>query len=142
MASGRIAACDRKVSLARPRPSVITAITWEIRASTAWADAAPSCCRVREEPYVEARIMAGTRRRCCVRHILAEHDSALIVQGTFICANAILIEAILSFLGIRYSARDADRGQQHGRGARALSHSSHNIFFPHLPCADLLAVTC
>src|SRR4029453_4666505 len=56
---------------------------------------------VREEPYVEAAVMAGTPTPLLlIRHVLPNTIPALIVQGTFLCANAILIEAVLSFLGI------------------------------------------
>src|SRR5205085_11101996 len=56
---------------------------------------------VREEPYVEAAICAGTPTHLLLlRHVLPNTIPALIVQGTFVCANAILLDAILSFLGI------------------------------------------
>ncbi|MGF1529444.1 MAG: ABC transporter permease [Candidatus Competibacterales bacterium] len=55
---------------------------------------------VREEPFVEAAIAAGTRTpRILLRHILPNTVPALIVQATYICASAMLTEAILSFLG-------------------------------------------
>ena len=54
----------------------------------------------REQPYVEAAIASGTRvRRILWRHILPSTFPPLIVQATYICASAILIEAGLSFLG-------------------------------------------
>ncbi|MEX2520563.1 MAG: ABC transporter permease [Paracoccaceae bacterium] len=54
----------------------------------------------REEPYVEAAIAAGSSTfRILVRHLLPNTIAPLIVQGTYICASAILVEAILSFLG-------------------------------------------
>lgn len=54
----------------------------------------------REEPYVEAAIAAGSSTwRILIRHLLPNTVAPLIVQGTYICASAILIEAILSFLG-------------------------------------------
>lgn len=54
----------------------------------------------REEPYVEAAIAAGSSTwRILGRHLLPNTIAPLIVQGTYICASAILIEAILSFLG-------------------------------------------
>ncbi|QIE55124.1 ABC transporter permease [Pikeienuella piscinae] len=54
----------------------------------------------REEPYVEAAIAAGSSTwRILVRHLLPNTIAPLIVQGTYICAAAILVEAILSFLG-------------------------------------------
>lgn len=55
---------------------------------------------VRNEPYVEAAITLGTAPfRVLVRHMLPNTVAPLIVQGTYIFAAAVLIEAILSFLG-------------------------------------------
>jgi peptide/nickel transport system permease protein len=55
---------------------------------------------VREEPYVEAAIAVGTRLpQILLRHILPNSIPPLIVQATYICASAMLTEAILSFLG-------------------------------------------
>jgi len=55
---------------------------------------------LREQPFVEAARAAGTRSgRILVRHILPNTLTPLIVQATYICASAIIIEAILSFLG-------------------------------------------
>jgi peptide/nickel transport system permease protein len=54
----------------------------------------------KEEPYVEAAIAAGSSTwRILIRHLLPNTVAPLIVQGTYICASAILVEAILSFLG-------------------------------------------
>ncbi len=55
---------------------------------------------VRTEPYVEAAISLGTGTpTLLVRHMLPNTIAPLIVQGTYIFAAAILIEATLSFLG-------------------------------------------
>ena len=55
---------------------------------------------VREQPYVEAAVAGGTPTpKIMVRHILPNTVAPLIVQATYICASAILIEAGLSFLG-------------------------------------------
>jgi peptide/nickel transport system permease protein len=55
---------------------------------------------VREEPYVEAAISVGTRLPLIlIRHVLPNSIPPLIVQATYICASAMLTEAILSFLG-------------------------------------------
>lgn len=54
----------------------------------------------REEPYVEAAIAAGTPTWIIMRrHLVPNTIAPLIIQGTYICASAILTEAILSFLG-------------------------------------------
>jgi peptide/nickel transport system permease protein len=55
---------------------------------------------VRDEPYVEAAISVGTPLpKVLIRHILPNCIPPLIVQATYICASAMLTEAILSFLG-------------------------------------------
>jgi len=55
---------------------------------------------IRTQPYVESAIAGGTRNtRLLVRHILPNALAPLIVQATYVCASAMLIEAGLSFLG-------------------------------------------
>jgi peptide/nickel transport system permease protein len=55
---------------------------------------------VREEPYVEAAIAAGTRLPfILIRHILPNTIAPMIVQATYICGAAMLTESILGFLG-------------------------------------------
>ncbi|MEQ8393597.1 ABC transporter permease [Thalassobaculum sp.] len=55
---------------------------------------------VREQAYVEAAVIAGTRPlKIVVKHILPNTIAPLTVQATYICAAAILIESLLSFLG-------------------------------------------
>jgi peptide/nickel transport system permease protein len=54
----------------------------------------------REEPYVEAARTLGTStRRILWRHLMPNTIAPLIVQGSYVCASAILTESILSFLG-------------------------------------------
>jgi peptide/nickel transport system permease protein len=55
---------------------------------------------LREQPYVEAAIASGTRLPLILlRHILPNTVAPLLVQGTYICASAMILEAILSFVG-------------------------------------------
>ena len=55
---------------------------------------------IREQPYVESAIAGGTRNTMLLtRHILPNTLAPLIVQATYACASAMLIEAGLSFLG-------------------------------------------
>ena len=55
---------------------------------------------LREEPYVEAAVAAGTTLpRILVRHILPNTMAPLLVQATYVCASAMITEAILSFIG-------------------------------------------
>ena len=86
---------------------------------------------VRTEPYVEAAICAGTKTPALlVRHILPNTIPALIVQGTFICASAILIEAILSFLGIGVPPEVPTWGNIMAEGRQVFSLFPHNIIYP------------
>ncbi len=56
---------------------------------------------IREQIYIEAAIASGTRPlRMFVRHVLPNAMAPVIVQATFVCALAIILEATLSFLGI------------------------------------------
>ncbi|MBK9244096.1 MAG: ABC transporter permease [Burkholderiales bacterium] len=55
---------------------------------------------LREQPYVEAAIASGTRLPAILlRHILPNTVAPLLVQATYICASAMITEAILSFVG-------------------------------------------
>jgi peptide/nickel transport system permease protein len=55
---------------------------------------------VREQPYVEAAVVAGSGFVTILgRHILPNTLAPVVVQATYIGAAAILIESLLSFLG-------------------------------------------
>lgn len=55
---------------------------------------------LREQPYVEAAIASGTGLPAILlRHILPNTLAPLLVQATYICASAMITEAILSFIG-------------------------------------------
>jgi peptide/nickel transport system permease protein len=55
---------------------------------------------LREQAYVEASLATGARLpRILWRHIMPNTLAPLIVQGTYICASAVIFEAYLSFLG-------------------------------------------
>jgi peptide/nickel transport system permease protein len=55
---------------------------------------------LREQPYVEAAIAAGTSHaRIVLRHLLPGVVAPLIVQATFVWATAMILEAALSFIG-------------------------------------------
>ena len=56
---------------------------------------------IREQPYIEAARAVGTKVPYILwRHVLPNAVPPLIVQSTYICASAVLIEAALSFLGV------------------------------------------
>jgi peptide/nickel transport system permease protein len=55
---------------------------------------------LREQPFVEAAVASGTRLPAILlRHILPNTTAPLLVQATYICASAMITEAILSFIG-------------------------------------------
>jgi peptide/nickel transport system permease protein len=86
---------------------------------------------VREEPYVEAAITVGTPTLpLLIRHILPNTLAPLIVQGTFICASAILVEAILSFLGIGIPPQIPTWGNIMAEGRQVFRLFPHNILYP------------
>jgi peptide/nickel transport system permease protein len=97
---------------------------------------------VREEPYVEAAITVGTPPvKLIWRHILPNTIAPMIVQGTFICASAILVEAILSFLGIGIPPETPTWGNVMAEGRQVFRLYQHNILYPGIMLAlTVLAV--
>ncbi len=92
---------------------------------------------IREEPYVEAAIAVGTRTpQLLVRHVLPNTVAPLIVQATYIAASAILIEAILSFLGVGIPPETPTWGNIMAEGRSLFRVFPHIILLPgHLPRA-------
>ena len=97
---------------------------------------------VREEPYVEAAVTLGTpTAKLLWRHVLPNTIAPLIVQGTFTCASAILVEAILSFLGIGVPPEVPTWGNIMAEGRQVFSLYPHNIIYPGIMlAATILAV--
>lgn len=86
---------------------------------------------IREEPYVESAITVGTPTPLLlIRHVLPNTMAPLIVQGTFICASAILVEAILSFLGIGIPPETPTWGNIMAEGRTYFRILPHNILYP------------
>jgi peptide/nickel transport system permease protein len=93
---------------------------------------------IREEPYVEAAVALGTSTpRIMFGHILPNTIAPLLVQGTYICAFAILLEAILSFLGVGLPPDIPTWGNIMAEGRVQFVAYPHNVFFPGI----FLAVT-
>jgi peptide/nickel transport system permease protein len=85
---------------------------------------------LREEPYVEAAIALGTSTpRILLRHILPNTMAPLIVQGTYLCASAILVEAILSFLGVGLSTDVPTWGNVMAEGRLQFTQYPHNVLY-------------
>jgi peptide/nickel transport system permease protein len=86
---------------------------------------------IRELPYVEAaRALGVPTPVILVRHVLRNVTSPLLVQGTFIFANAILAEAGLSFLGVGISPDTPTWGTMISVGRQYMDQASWMMFFP------------
>jgi peptide/nickel transport system permease protein len=86
---------------------------------------------IREEPYVEAAVALGARTPTLLaRHVLPNTLAPLVVQATFICASAILVEAILSFLGVGIPPEIPTWGNIMAEGRALFRILPHNILFP------------
>jgi peptide/nickel transport system permease protein len=93
---------------------------------------------IREEPYVEAAVSLGTPAgRIMFVHILPNCIAPLLVQGTYIVAFAILVESILSFLGVGLPPDIPTWGNIMAEGRVQFVAYPHNVFFPGI----FLAVT-
>lgn len=97
---------------------------------------------VRDEPYVEAAIAAGTRLPLILlRHILPNTIAPLIVQATYISGSAILTEAILGFLGAGIPPEIPSWGNIMSEGRTYFQISPWIIFYPGVALAvTVLAV--
>ena len=97
---------------------------------------------IREEPYVEAAISVGTRLPLVlIRHVLPNTVGPLIVQGTYVCASAIITEAILSFLGAGIPPEIPSWGNIMAEGRTYFQIAPWIIFFPGIGLAlTVLAV--
>ncbi|MEN3286702.1 MAG: peptide/nickel transport system permease protein [Bradyrhizobium sp.] len=87
----------------------------------------------REEPYVEAAISVGSGLpKIMWRHLMPNTIAPLIVQGTYVCASAILTEAILSFLGAGISPETPSWGNIMAEGRSFFQVKPSLIFWPGL----------
>ena len=86
---------------------------------------------LREQPYVEAAVAAGTSLpRILVRHILPNTAAPLLVQGTYICASAMITEAILSFIGAGTPPNIPSWGNIMAEARSLFQIAGYLIFFP------------
>lgn len=87
----------------------------------------------REEPYVEAAIALGSSMpKILWQHLMPNTLAPLVVQGTYICASAILTEAILSFLGAGVSTEIPTWGNIMAEGRSYFQVKPGLIFWPGL----------
>ena len=93
---------------------------------------------LREQPFVEAAITAGTSTpRIILRHILPNTMAPLTVQATYICASAMITELILSFIGAGTPPIVPSWGNIMADGRTLWQVKPYIVFFP----AIFLSVT-
>lgn len=93
---------------------------------------------LREQPYVDGAIASGSRGPAIIlRHILPNTLPSITVQATYICASAMIVEAILSFIGAGVPPQTPSWGNIMAEGRALWQVKPHIVFFP----AVFLSVT-
>ena len=93
---------------------------------------------LREQLYVEAAVAAGTRTPMIIlRHILPNTLAPITVQATYICASAMIVEAILSFIGAGTPPTTPSWGNIMAEGRALWQVKPFIVFFP----AAFLSIT-
>ena len=86
---------------------------------------------LREQPYVDAAVASGTRTpRIILRHILPNTLAPITVQATYICASAMIVEAILSFIGAGTPPIIPSWGNIMAEGRALWQVKPYIVFFP------------
>ena len=86
---------------------------------------------IREQTFVQAAISSGTRLpRLMLRHILPNVLTPLIVQATYICASAVLLEAYLGFLGAGTPPEVPSWGNMIAENRTFVQLAIWNVMFP------------
>ncbi len=86
---------------------------------------------LREQPYVEGAVASGSGAAAIIfRHILPNTLPALTVQATYICASAMIVEAILSFIGAGVPPQTPSWGNIMAEGRALWQVKPHIVFFP------------
>jgi peptide/nickel transport system permease protein len=87
----------------------------------------------REEPYIEAALSLGSSMPKIIwQHLMPNTLAPLTVQATYVCASAILTEAILSFLGAGVSTEIPTWGNIMAEGRLYFQIKPSLIFWPGL----------
>ena len=93
---------------------------------------------LREQPYVDAAVTSGTRTPMLIlRHILPNTMAPMLVQATYICASAMIVESILSFIGAGTPPTIPSWGNIMAEGRALWQVKPFIVFFP----AVFLSVT-
>jgi peptide/nickel transport system permease protein len=86
---------------------------------------------LREQPFIDGAIVSGTRTPMIIlRHILPNTLAPLTVQATFICASAMIVESILSFIGAGTPSHIPSWGNIMSDGRALWQVKPYIIFFP------------
>jgi len=86
---------------------------------------------LREQPYVDAAVASGTGTVMIMwRHILPNTLAPLTVQATYICAAAMITEAILSFIGAGTPPIIPSWGNIMAEGRALWQVKPYIVFFP------------
>jgi len=93
---------------------------------------------LREQPYVDAATASGTRTPMIIlRHILPNTLAPMLVQATYVCASAMIVESILSFIGAGTPPTIPSWGNIMAEGRALWQVKPYIVFFP----AAFLSVT-
>jgi len=97
---------------------------------------------IKERPFVEAAIVTGTRFPALLwRHVLPNAMAPLLVQGSYIFASAVLVEAALSFIGAGTPPSVPSWGNMISEGRVVFQIAPHIVMFPGIALAvTVLAV--
>jgi peptide/nickel transport system permease protein len=86
---------------------------------------------LREQPFVEAATAAGTGFfKTLLRHILPNTIAPILVQGTYICASAMITEATLSFIGAGTPPNIPSWGNIMAEGRSLFQIAYYIVLFP------------
>src|SRR5712671_4152804 len=93
---------------------------------------------LREQPYVDSAVASGTGTPMIIlRHILPNTMAPMLVQATYICASAMIVESILSFIGAGTPPTIPSWGNIMAEGRALWQVKPYIVFFP----AAFLSVT-
>ena len=96
---------------------------------------------LRTREYVSAvKVMGGRSRRIVIRHIIPNAIGTIVVNATFQVADAILVLAILQFLGFSLPPPTATWGQMLSQGSSFLSDGYWWQVYPALVAIILIVV--
>jgi len=86
---------------------------------------------LREQPYVDAAVASGTRAPMIIlRHILPNTLAPMLVQATYVCASAMIVESILSFIGAGTPPTIPSWGNIMAEGRALWQIKPYIVFFP------------